>query len=258
MTLHLVRCAVDSRALLAFAREHGLHHRHVDDDGYVLHGALTALFGPRVLSPFVAEEALDPPTGDRRGAPATRFVLGYSEVPLAALESASPDPHRHIVRWAQSASKPMPELTEDRLVGFVARVTPTRRSRAPRPGHEGGGRGHARDVDAFLAAISRNPDARLDRAEVYREWMAEQLAAARHDRASAAELVDFSLRRFERARLLRRQQDAARTRHVVERPVVVVSGALRVREPTAFRALLRRGVGRHRAFGFGMLLLRPA
>jgi CRISPR system Cascade subunit CasE len=25
----------------------------------------------------------------------------------------------------------------------------------------------------------------------------------------------------------------------------------------AFRALLARGVGRHRAFGFGMLLLRP-
>jgi len=30
-----------------------------------------------------------------------------------------------------------------------------------------------------------------------------------------------------------------------------------VRDPTGFAALLARGVGRHRAFGFGMLLLRP-
>ena len=40
-------------------------------------------------------------------------------------------------------------------------------------------------------------------------------------------------------------------------PDVVMQGRLRVSDPQAFAQLLARGVGRHRAFGFGMLLLRP-
>ena len=42
------------------------------------------------------------------------------------------------------------------------------------------------------------------------------------------------------------------------RPDVTFRGTLQVTDPDRFHALLARGVGRHRAFGFGMLLLRPA
>ena len=38
----------------------------------------------------------------------------------------------------------------------------------------------------------------------------------------------------------------------------VFEGTLEVRDAALFQGLLARGVGRHRAFGFGMLLLRPA
>ena len=34
-------------------------------------------------------------------------------------------------------------------------------------------------------------------------------------------------------------------------------GNLIVSDPAAFAQLLTRGIGRHRAYGFGMLLLRP-
>jgi CRISPR system Cascade subunit CasE len=37
----------------------------------------------------------------------------------------------------------------------------------------------------------------------------------------------------------------------------LLRGELTVADPDAFSALLARGVGRHRAFGYGMLLLRP-
>ena len=40
-------------------------------------------------------------------------------------------------------------------------------------------------------------------------------------------------------------------------PDAIMHGALIVSDPGAFHALLARGVGRHCAFGFGMLLLRP-
>ena len=40
-------------------------------------------------------------------------------------------------------------------------------------------------------------------------------------------------------------------------PDALFSGELTVHDPEGFAALIARGVGRHRAFGFGMLLLRP-
>ncbi len=36
-----------------------------------------------------------------------------------------------------------------------------------------------------------------------------------------------------------------------------MTGTLAVDDPVAFRRLLGRGVGRHVAFGYGMLLLKP-
>jgi CRISPR system Cascade subunit CasE len=57
--------------------------------------------------------------------------------------------------------------------------------------------------------------------------------------------------------LRRTQGPNRRARPGLRKPDVTFRGMLEVVEPGAFEALLRRGVGRHRAFGFGMLLLRP-
>ena len=48
-----------------------------------------------------------------------------------------------------------------------------------------------------------------------------------------------------------------RSHRGVERPDALFTGEITVADPEAFCRLLARGVGRHRAFGFGMLLLRP-
>ncbi|GHE81823.1 hypothetical protein GCM10019059_44550 [Camelimonas fluminis] len=43
----------------------------------------------------------------------------------------------------------------------------------------------------------------------------------------------------------------------IEGPDATFHGSLVVTDPEAFTILLARGVGRHRAYGYGMLLLRP-
>ena len=43
----------------------------------------------------------------------------------------------------------------------------------------------------------------------------------------------------------------------LEGPDATVHGTMTVTDPTAFARLLAHGVGRHRAYGYGMLLLRP-
>jgi CRISPR system Cascade subunit CasE len=67
-----------------------------------------------------------------------------------------------------------------------------------------------------------------------------------------------------RARLARRgaPDEAGRRALTVEGrqgggPDVILAGELTVADAEGFLALLARGVGRHRAFGFGMLLLSP-
>jgi len=71
-----------------------------------------------------------------------------------------------------------------------------------------------------------------------------------------SKLVDVKIASFQRERLSRRTHETDRRAHSVERPDVAFEGTLEVTDANAFDALLRRGIGRHRAFGFGMLLLR--
>ena len=77
----------------------------------------------------------------------------------------------------------------------------------------------------------------------------------------AVELLGLGLVRYQRLDVLRRTQrtepEVARSSRVVSGPDVVLGGQLRVIRPDAFARLVARGVGRHRAFGYGMLLLHP-
>ncbi len=52
--------------------------------------------------------------------------------------------------------------------------------------------------------------------------------------------------------------DGKRKVRFVNGPDVIFTGQLQVEHSEAFARLLARGIGRHRAFGFGMLLLKPA
>jgi CRISPR system Cascade subunit CasE len=79
--------------------------------------------------------------------------------------------------------------------------------------------------------------------------------------AAGAALVQARLEVFRLGRVVRRGSFAADGRRPLRPqlgPDATFTGVLQVRDPDAFAGLLARGIGRHRAFGFGMLLLRPA
>lgn len=86
---------------------------------------------------------------------------------------------------------------------------------------------------------------------MYRDWLARHLAAG------GVEPERLALDSFRLSGTQRRGSDRA-LHHLRRGPDALFSGVLRVADPDAFAALLARGVGRHRAFGYGMLLLRPA
>ena len=71
-------------------------------------------------------------------------------------------------------------------------------------------------------------------------------------------LDDVVLESFRRTRVLRRDRSGGSERpRTVEGPDAVAVGTVTVTDPDRFAAALARGIGRHRSFGFGMLLLTP-
>jgi CRISPR system Cascade subunit CasE len=251
MTLYLHRIVLkDPAALHRFGRDHvrdrtgrGLPD-HPFDPGYMVHVLLKGLFGD--LAPAVFFQ-------DRLG------VLGYalsdeSTMRRRAQETALPEVFSS-VDWSQFTSKQMPESwpPEHRL-GFKVRVCPV--VRGPK-GHGAVPGVQARkedpEVDAYLARLWRDPSCPA-REEVYREWLDGQFRQLGGAVLESGRLVAFQL-----TRLLRRTQDVGEGRIArgLTRPDATFEGCLQVQSSDLFNKMLARGLGRHRAFGFGLLLLRP-
>ena len=116
----------------------------------------------------------------------------------------------------------------------------------------GSGREEA-EQDAFLREALQYPERggmNRTREQVYAEWLSQKIEGKG---GAALEPDSVKLASFQRNRALRK----LRARHT-EGPDAVMRGILTITEPELFAGMLCRGIGRHRAYGYGMMLLRPA
>lgn len=227
--LHLLRIPIDAPRLLRFAQAHGITQED-ETFGYTLHAWLSALFGEQAPRPFRYFE--------RRSE-----VLGYARTDASGLLEhaqafAAP------LAWqaldaAGVAGKPMPSIwREGQRVHVEVLACPTSRKEDD-------------EKDVYLRTLDRLGDGTPPRAEVYRQWFVAQWGdCAQFD---ALELLGMKAR----ACLLRRDRSSGNRLRGVERPQALFGGNAVIRDGERFAALLARGIGRHRAFGFGMVLLRP-
>ncbi len=234
MNLTLLQCHPNPQRLAAWATRFGLTAGG-DDLGYALHTLLASAFGEAAPKPFRY-------FGDARG------MLAYTthdpdNLKLAA-QMAPPDVHATL-GLERFAMRTFPHQWPDgQQFGFELRIRPVLRTP----------QGKERDV--FLAALDKNAesDSELSREAVYADWLRNELA-----RGEAATVERLQLDAFHLSASLRKGAvtSGKRPARRVAGPDAVFSGELKVRSSAGFAALLARGVGRHRAFGFGMLLLRP-
>jgi CRISPR system Cascade subunit CasE len=266
--LHMVQLSLHGRQLGQLRR--GDEPGHWADEGYKLHSLLGELFGEDAPGPFVVEQA------DARGL----TLLAYSGLGLEALQesaqlSAAPNIYA-ACNWEASASKPMPVgFRMGAMLGFEVRVCPVVRlgrgaaSRGGTPGAELDvflHRAKEKTAEALAAGLvtreqiedpywdaAQHEACALDRGQVYAQWLAERLTQQGGARVAEASMTSFQL-----AKLQRRAHDDKRSRAAMVRPDVVLHGTLEVSDPERFVQLLRGGVGRHCAFGFGMLKLKRA
>jgi CRISPR system Cascade subunit CasE len=230
--IHLLHAPIDRRSFAAWAGGRGTAPGGVIDDGMALHTLLSAMFGKGVTQPF---RLFAPATGDWS-------LYAYTAQSLDALralaDAVAPPEMLAVLPLERFRAKLMPaQFHPGTRLGFDLRVRPVKRG--------------SREQDAFLwEALTLHAGdepgmavAGRTRESVYRDWLLGRLAGA-------AELECCRLTGFQRQRSWR---DGRR----VEGPDATLQGTLAIRDDERFRRLLTQGVGRHRAYGYGMLLLRP-
>jgi len=257
MDTYLISASLSMRDFRRWAgrRQPALIRHGAFDEGFALHILLSELFGKAELQPF---RLISP----RRSREATLYA--YSGTDLKSLQNTArltgrPD---SIVALNPDnmLSKSMPmEFESGQRLGFNLKVRPTRRISKAIPMPDGK-RSLAKgsEVDAFLLnAWHRFPDGKSDteagakavgetREKVYTAWLDERL-----DGAAVIEKDQCRLVSFQRSRALRGDG------RVPEGPDAILDGTLVVGETEKFAARIRGGVGRHKAYGYGMLLLCP-
>lgn len=236
MSLYLLHCAPDPEALAIWATRHRLLSPD-GDDGYALHALLAAAFGEQSPKPFRH-------LGARQG------LLAYSDESPAMLREnaalATPDVARAL-GLDSLAMRPFPtSWTTGQALSFEVRVRPVLRAK------------DGRERDIFLHAIEAglSSEQPVSREMVYADWLRKQFAEQ-----GAAQLLQAGLDAFRLSRVIRRGvagDTGQRQARSLSGPDAVFKGHLRVGDSDAFTRLLKRGIGRHRTFGFGMLLLKPA
>ncbi len=240
-TLYMISLPLELRALRHWSASRNL----ATDEGCALHHLLSETFGKGVLQPFrlmVAREG-------RVGTLYAYTVQDQTTLRETAFETACPETLA-VCDPACLAVKSMPdEWRTGRRLAFDIRVRPVRRIRQP----VGNFKRKGAEVDAFLVETLRQfPDGIPEeigigpqRDHIYAQWFTERLG-------EAAQTGIIRMTRFERVRVLRHGSVLA------QGPDVSLQGELTVTDSGKFAEKLARGIGRHTAYGYGMLLLRPA
>lgn len=247
--LYLAHMPVSTVALARWGASRGwadgAGQRVAFDQGRALHHLLDEMFGQGALRPFRLLAAQRAPVANlyaytRRSAQALVEAAGLY---------ATPD-QQGAANPAALRTKPMPDAFRiGQNIGFDLRLRPVRRLRAAL----GDSFGPGDEVDAFLHEALRKhggdrsgmQTAGRTRQAVYVDWLDERLApAATIDRAKTR-LASY------------RRLPIVRAGHALDGPDAVIQGTLSVTDPLAFATALAGGIGRHTAYGYGMMLLRP-
>lgn len=245
--LHLLRLLPDMAALARWVAATGQHALQ-EDTGYALHAALRAAFGNAAPKPFALLER-----------PGSLQLIGYSRqsadlLQRALLQAEISDPGAAAALGLSPAQnaliRPMPATWRaGETLSFEVRVAPVVRSRQ-QPG------GGYPEIDAAFHPDFANAAAG-DREAAHFAWLAREVS-----RGEASHLVSARVLSFRLSPIARRYAQATgqRSGRVVQPgllPDLTVRGQLRVQDPAAFDVLIARGLGRHRSFGFGCMLLAP-
>jgi CRISPR system Cascade subunit CasE len=244
MTLYMVQLTFRPTALVRFLESQGLNHDADENLGYGVHAWMAAVFGDLAPRPFRVYSSAGndkPPKLLAYGNHNRDALLEHAETFAEPAARVVCDLERELA----VAAMPGPDRWRiGQKCGFETLVCPV--VRRSEDGVEKDAYLHQADQTDSASGLLREP--------VYCKWFAERLEGA-------AEIDEIRLEAFRLVKQLRRSQPqtgSRRSTHTSVRPQALLRGVFRVREPEVFSRKLEHGIGRHRSFGYGMLLLKPA
>ena len=251
MTAHLIFAPMDMRVFNRWAAGRGLVKRGTFDQGFALHVLLSSTFGKGVLQPF---RLIASPR--RRAA----SLYAYSDEDRTTLQRmaetvATPDCLEALDMGRLRSKRMRMEYSTGQHLGFDLRVRPVRRLHSEVAHLNGRVLAKGSEIDVFVAAVlqeSSEETADVDqpstarRETIYTDWIAERFGCA-----ATIDPTRCRLMAFNRSRAVRGD------RRGPEGPDAILQGVLTVGNPGRFVERIRRGIGRHKAYGYGMVLLRP-
>ena len=250
--LYLIRGTINEQELTRWMNENSMQDRD-----FAIHCLLRESFG--------SEKGLQPFRATNKAGEVRSFIYGYSasameELATTALFSQGPVEAK-VLPPSSLEGKEMPSTWEEgQKASFEIRTKPVIRvaqkreyiNREMRPIAEERNLKPRSEIDVMQwermkAGFHRRNPPRPE--EVYTEWLRKKLLPT-----GAATLENKSVKLVSiRDRPLQRQRGGKTT----QSQEVVMRGTLRIADPKRFNNLLTKGLGRHKSYGYGMLLLGP-
>ena len=231
--IYMIRAQLDSAQLNNWIRGRNIYGGKPPDLGYALHKLLAELFGAIAPRPYRVKSG---------GAQGRLTLYGYSPANADALrqfitEFAAPS-QMDVIPSHTIESKPMPIMFEEgRRLGYEIHIRPMRRSN------------RNIEVDAAVSPIDDdgNPThPNRKPAEAYAFWLKRRLEA------NGAKMTSAKIMRAGRAWAIRTKNAKPKLG-----PAATMSGELTVINPKIFAQAIAQGIGRHKAYGYGMIMLHP-
>ncbi len=233
----MIRLLLDMKSFKIYAADRGLiTKKGVMDEGLVLHHVLSEAFGKSEIQPFRLMIARHAKRGSIYG-----YCLKNHRKLLKIAKDIAPPEHLSMLSVEKIESKLMPcDWKSGRRLGFDIMVRPIRRNDK---------NGKTSERDAFIVKLeqSDDKDRKPTREEAYKEWLTEKF-----QQNQSAWIESVHLAKFMRVRGANENNMKG-----LEGPQATLHGTLKVLNCDAFNNLLIRGVGRRKAYGYGMILLRP-
>ena len=223
----------------AGAKNRGLVNNRFVDVGLAMHILLTSVFSKGTVQPYRVMSSARRSRGSFYAYTnaTTDELVGIANLVIGP-DSAG------VLDLDAMSSRALPVVEADQRVGFDIKVRPTRRSN----GHEADAcLMHGRewvDRDSYSSCDNDRVTTSI-REKTYSKWLAERLRGV-------ADVNMCRLAHFRKSRAA-----FGRNRNAIHLPDATLHGDMTVLDPVAFQEKLRTGIGRHKAYGYGMILLRP-
>ena len=226
---HLIDVRIDGRAMYSWAKAIGLIGA---DQGYIVHSLICAAYGSHRMQPFRMYN--DQNSSQVR-------LLGYCAASAAELIAERQAVAEPLVSagFLSEVSKELPSTWKvgstfsfNLLVSPVITISGTRKQ-----------------VDAFMRAPAGST-----RDAVYAEWLKKRFDGK-------ADIKQLTLKSFSLEKVARREMADENGKRPLGRtftiPRAEFEGVISVVDSDAFESLFQNSIGKHGAFGYGAVLLRP-